>query len=125
MLPATSIPVAFVNVTDRERATAFYRDTLGLTVRSDDEFGTFFDLGGALLRVTPMPDHRAHPHPVLGWKAPDIKAAVAALAERGVTFAIYDGMGQDEAGIWSAPDGSAQVAWFSDPDGNVLSVSRA
>jgi len=41
-----------------------------------------------------------------------------------VTFKIYEGFGQDENGIWSPPGGGAKVAWFSDPDGNVLSLTQ-
>ena len=118
-------PVAFVNVSDRERAVDFYRGTLGLELRSSDDFGDFFDLGAALMRMTPMPDHMAHNHPVLGWNVADIASAVEALRARGVEFTIYEGMGQDDLGIWTAPDGKAKVAFFADPDGNMLSLSQA
>lgn len=118
-------PVAFLYVSNRERALGFYRETLGLELRSADGFGDFIDLGGALLRMTAMPDHKAHPHPVLGWNVGDIGAAVAALRDRGVAFTIYEGMAQDALGIWTAPDGAAKVAFFADPDGNVLTLSQA
>jgi catechol 2,3-dioxygenase-like lactoylglutathione lyase family enzyme len=118
-------PVAFLYVSDRARALSFYQGTLGLALRSADAFGDFLDLGGALARMTAMPGHKASPHPVLGWDVEDIGAAVAALRERGVAFTIYEGMGQDEAGIWTAPDGASKVAFFADPDGNVLSLSQA
>ena len=71
-----------------------------------------------------MPDHQAHPHPVLGWNVDDIAGAVEALTNNGVTFTIYEGMGQDALGIWTSPDGKAKVAFFTDPDGNVLSLSQ-
>jgi catechol 2,3-dioxygenase-like lactoylglutathione lyase family enzyme len=118
-------PVVFVSVADRERALAFYRDVLGLELRSSDAHGDFLQLGPALLRMTAMPDWKAQPHPVLGWNVPDIAATAAALRERGVKFAIYEGFGQDELGIWTSPDGTARVAWFADTDGNVLSLSQA
>jgi len=123
-LQQTGTPVAFLYVGERERALAFYRDTLGLALRSADDFGDFIDLGGGLLRMTVMPDHKPHPHPVLGWNVDDIGAAVAALRERGVAFAIYEGMGQDSDGIWTSPDGATKVAFFADPDGNVLTLSQ-
>jgi predicted enzyme related to lactoylglutathione lyase len=63
------------------------------------------------------------PYTVLGWTVADIEAAVDELAGRGVTFNRYDGMGQDDRGIWTAP-GGARIAWFKDPDGNTLSVSQ-
>jgi catechol 2,3-dioxygenase-like lactoylglutathione lyase family enzyme len=118
-------PVAFVNVAERDRALAFYCGVLGLKLRSSDPFGDFVQMDGALLRITALPDHKAHPHPVLGWNVPDIVATARSLRARGVTFAIYEGMGQDDLGVWTAPDGQAKVAWFADPDGNVLSIAQA
>jgi catechol 2,3-dioxygenase-like lactoylglutathione lyase family enzyme len=118
-------PVAFVNVTERERALAFYCGTLGMPVRSSDQFGDFLDLGGALLRVTALPDHKAAGHPVLAWNVEEIGSAVDALRAQGVEFAIYEGFGQDERGVWSSPDGASKLAWFVDPDGNVLMLSQA
>jgi catechol 2,3-dioxygenase-like lactoylglutathione lyase family enzyme len=117
-------PVAFLYVGDRERALGFYRDTLGFALRSSDDFGDFIDLGGALVRMTVMPDHKAHPHPVLGWNVEDIGAAATALRDNGITLIIYEGMGQDAIGIWTAPDGKTKVAFFADPDGNVLSLAQ-
>jgi catechol 2,3-dioxygenase-like lactoylglutathione lyase family enzyme len=117
-------PVAFVNVVDRARANGFYRDVLGLTLLSADDFGDFFDLGGALLRMTALPDHVPGPHPVLGWQVPDIAGRMAELRGRGVTFRIYPGMGQDADGVWLAPDGGTRVAWFDDSEGNLLSLTQ-
>jgi catechol 2,3-dioxygenase-like lactoylglutathione lyase family enzyme len=127
MTPALSgTPVTFLYVSDRARTLAFYGETLGLAVRSadSDEYGEVLDLGGALLRVTVMADHKPHPHPVLGWNVPDIGAAAEALSARGISLAIYEGMGQDARGIWSAPDGKTKLAWFADPDGNMLMLSE-
>ena len=123
-LQQTGTPVAFLYVGERARALGFYRDTLGLALHSSDDFGDFIDLGAALARMTVLPDHKAHPHPVLGWNVADIGAAVEALRGRGVAFAIYEGMGQDALGIWTAPDGKTKVAFFADPDGNVLTLSQ-
>ena len=121
----TSTPVAFVNITNRERALSFYCETLGLELRSTDSFGDFLGLRNALLRVTSLAEHQAHGHPVLGWNVDDVVSTVRELQSRGVEFIIYEGMGQDENGIWTSPDGNTHVAFFSDPDGNVLSVSKA
>jgi catechol 2,3-dioxygenase-like lactoylglutathione lyase family enzyme len=123
-LPQSATPVAFLYVTDRERALGFYRDTLGFALRSADDFGDFIDLGGALVRMTVMPDYKPSPHPVLGWNVADIEAAVKAMRDRGVAFTIHEGFGQDELGIWTAPDGKSKVAFFADPDGNVLTLSQ-
>ncbi len=123
-LQQSATPVAFLYVSDRERALGFYRDTLGLALRSADAFGDFIELGGALLRMTVMPDHQAHPHPVLGWNVEDIRATVEALRDLGIAFTIHEGLGQDALGIWTAPDGNTRIAFFADPDGNVLTLSE-
>lgn len=119
-----STPVAFLYTSDRERALGFYRDTLGLALHSSDPFGDFISLGAALVRMTVLPDHKAHEHPVLGWNVDDIVAAVEALRHRGVDCLVYEGYGQDALGIWSAPDGKSKLAWFADPDGNVLMLNQ-
>lgn len=117
-------PVSFLYVADRTRALAFYCETLGFALHSSDPFGDFIDLGGAMVRMTVMPDLKAHGHPVLGWNVDDIGAAVDALAGRGIAFAIYEGMGKDERGIWTAPDGVTKVAFFADSEGNALSLAQ-
>jgi catechol 2,3-dioxygenase-like lactoylglutathione lyase family enzyme len=116
--------VAFVHVADGDAAEAFYGGRLGLDLVSRDSFGMFFAIGDALLRVTPLPDFAGGPHPVAGWDVPDIRATAAGLSAAGVPLTVYDGMGQDALGIWTAPDGGAKVAWFQDPWGNVLSLSE-
>lgn len=117
-------PVAFLYVTDRERALKFYRESLGLELQSSDDFGDFIDLGSGLARMTVMPDFAATPHPVLGWNVDDINATVKALRDRGIVFNIHEGMGQDALGIWTSPDGRSKVAFFSDSEGNVLTLSQ-
>ena len=92
--------------------------------KGDDGFAALFDLAGVTLRLTEVPGYTAPPTPVLGWEVPDMEAAVAALSANGVRMNIYEGLGQDEKGIWTAPDGSCKVAFFSDPDGNGLSLTQ-
>lgn len=121
----SSTPVAFLYVKDRDRALNFYLEKLGFQLRSSDGFGDFIDLGSGLIRMTVMPDHTASAHPVLGWNVGDIRATATALRECGIAFTIYEGMGQDALGIWTSPDGASKVAFFSDPDGNVLTLSQA
>lgn len=89
-----------------------------------DGFAALFDLAGTTLRLTEVPGYSAPRHPVLGWEVPDIEAAVAGLASNGVAMSVYEGLGQDERGIWTAPDLSCKVAFFSDPDGNGLSLTQ-
>lgn len=118
-------PVAFILTADRVRAKPFYAGALGLSILREDDFAVTFDLGGgATIRLTDLPGHTAAEHTVLGWSVPDIRASVAALRARGVTFRTYEGFGQDADGVWTPPGGGAQVAWFTDPDGNVLSLTQ-
>ena len=117
-------PVAFILTADRIRAKPFYAGVLGLRMVAEDDFAVTFDLGnGAVIRLTDLPGHVAREHTVLGWNVPDIRDSVARLTASGITFRLFDGSGQDEDGIWTAP-GGAKVAWFTDPDGNVLSLTQ-
>ncbi len=119
-----ALPVAMINTRDRKVAEPFYADTLGLTRKGDDGFAALFDMGGVTLRLTEVPNYSAPPHPVLGFKVADIDATVASLAGKGVTMNVYEGLGQDARGIWTAPDGSCRVVFFNDPDGNMLSATQ-
>jgi predicted enzyme related to lactoylglutathione lyase len=110
---------------DRARASTFYHDTLGLTMTYEDNFAAVFNTGGVTLRVSVVADFTPHEHTILGFNVSDVAATVKALHEKGVTFNIYKGFNQDEHGIWTAPGGMVRVAWFKDPDGNVLSVTNA
>jgi catechol 2,3-dioxygenase-like lactoylglutathione lyase family enzyme len=114
--------VAFVSTTDGPRARAFYEGVLGLRVVEDDDFALTLDSAGTKVRVTKVKALSPAPSTVLGWEVADIVANVRALGDRGVRFEKYEFLDQDALGIWSAP-GGARVAWFKDPDGNVLSLS--
>lgn len=122
---ADARPVAMIITRDRKAAEPFYAEVLGLRRKGDDGFAALFDLAGVTLRLTEVPGHTAQPHPVLGWDVPDMEAAVAALTAKGVTMNVYEGLGQDERGIWTAPDASCKVAFFNDPDGNGLSLTQS
>lgn len=123
-LPQNATPVAFVLTRDRAATLPFYRDTLGLKLKSEDPFAAVFDLGGgAELRLTTVPGHTPSPHTVLGWEVADIRAAMAGLKARGVAFRIYEGFGQDADGVWTAPGGARKICWFDDPEGNNLSLA--
>lgn len=115
--------VAFVYVADIERAVGFYRDTLGLKVADTDPYGAMLEAGAGLLRLTRMPGHAAHEHPVFGLHVTDFAAVFERLRGKGVRFTVYEGM-TDEHGVCRGGDGKA-MAWFADPDGNVLMLSEA
>jgi len=115
--------VAFAAATDLHRARAFYEQVLGLPVVAQNDFACVLDANGTALRVTAVPEVRPASYTVLGWKVTDIAATVRGLAVRGVVFLRYDGMNQDEDGVWTSPSGD-KVAWFADPDGNILSLTQ-
>lgn len=121
----TAKPAIVICTRDRARSTAFYRDALGLLLAYEDNLAAVFHTGGVTLRVSTVPDFTPHEHTILGFGVPDVPATVTALRERGVTFNIYPAFPQDELGILTVPGGTTQVAWFKDPDGNVLSVTNA
>lgn len=121
MLDATQV-IAFVSTTDMARARTFYEDTLGLRFVADEGFALVFDLAGVMLRVTRVDELRPQPFTVLGWRVADAGAAARELAGRGVVFERYQGLEQDSLGIWRSPSG-ARIAWFRDPEGNVLSIT--
>ena len=115
--------VAFAATTDGKRAADFYGRVLGLEIRSDDEFAIAFDAAGTELRLQKVERFTPHPFTTLGWQVPNVTNAVRTLSARGVVTERYPWMDQDADGIWSAPSG-ARVAWFKDPDGNLLSVAE-
>jgi hypothetical protein len=76
-----------------------------------------------MIRIVKVPDFTPLRSTVLGWKVDDIAGMVDWLRKRGVVFDKYPFVQDKERGIWTAPGGS-KIAWFKDPDGNVLSVSE-
>lgn len=116
--------MAFVATRDPDRAKAFYGTTLGLRLVEEQlPFALVFDANGTMLRVSVVKELAAAPYTVLGWEVADIAETAKQLAAAGVKLERFPGMPQDELGIWTAP-GGAKVAWFKDPDGNVLSVTQ-
>jgi catechol 2,3-dioxygenase-like lactoylglutathione lyase family enzyme len=115
--------VTFLLTQNPEAAIAFYRDKLGLNYLRDDGFALVFDLHGVMLRIGKVPSFTPAPNTVLGWESRDIASAMLALEQKGIAFERYPNMGQDAQGICTFPNGD-KVAWFKDPDGNVLSLSQ-
>ena len=116
--------MAFSATTDAPRAKAFYQDQLGLRLVSEEQYALVFDAGGTMLRVQRVKEVRQAQYTTLGWNVPDIAAMVEQLAKAGVKFEQYGLPGQDEKGIWTPPGSATKVAWFKDPDGNILSLTQ-
>jgi catechol 2,3-dioxygenase-like lactoylglutathione lyase family enzyme len=115
--------VAFVPTKDPAKARQFYEGVLGLRFVKDDRFALVLDANGIMVRVAKAADFKPVPFTILGWQVSEIEKVVAALQEKGVHFEIFGFLEQDQLGIWTAPGGD-KVAWFKDPDGNLLSVSQ-
>lgn len=115
--------MAFVATTDSARSRAFYEETLGLPLVSDEPFALVFNANGTMFRVQKVAAFTPQPFTVLGWKVDDIDTVAAALMRKRIACERFPGMVQDDHGVWSSPSG-ARVAWFKDPDGNLLSLTE-
>ena len=115
---------AFAATAQPDRALTFYRDTLGLRLLADDAFAVVFDSNGVQLRIQKVAKVEPPGHTVIGWEVAGIRAAMASLGTAGVVFERYPFLEQDAAGVWTAPGGT-RVAWFKDPDGNLLSLAES
>lgn len=128
MLPQSALSqceiVAFIPIVHAEAAKNFYGETLGLRLVSEElPFALVFDANGIMLRLAIVDQLGSARGTVLGWKVPDIAAVVKTLMQAGIRFERYEAMRQDDLGIWTTPTG-AKVAWFKDPDGNILSITE-
>ena len=123
MIPAAGQLTAFLATTDAARASRFYEGALGLRRVYEDSFALVFDSNGIELRLQKVPQFTPQPFTTLGWRVADIAATAATLSAGGVVFERFPGLDQDGQGIWAAPSG-ARIAWFRDPDGNLLSIAE-
>ena len=117
--------IAFAPTTDPTKARAFYEGVLKLRLVADEKpFALVFDANGTMLRVTSVQELKAQPFTILGWRVAEIESTVDRLVGAGVEFLRFQGMNDaDPRGIWNSP-GGARIAWFKDPDGNVLSLTE-
>lgn len=122
MLASTKM-IGFAITKDSKRARKFYADILGFTFVSEDQFALVIKTKENMIRISTVKDFTPAGHTILGWQVADIESVAAHLKERGVVFETYAWMKQSALGIWAAPGGD-KVAWFKDPDGNVLSISQ-
>ena len=115
--------MGFVITKDSKRARKFYEETLGFKFVSEDQFALVLKTDENMIRISPVKDFVPAQHTILGWEVKQIEQVASYLRERGVVFEHYPWMKHNELGIWDSPTG-AKVAWFKDPDGNVLSISQ-
>jgi catechol 2,3-dioxygenase-like lactoylglutathione lyase family enzyme len=116
--------VAFLATSNSDRARTFYQSTLGLRLVGDDPFALVFDANGVMIRIQKVETVAPVPYTALGWHVADVAATIQRLAANGVILERYTWLEQDDVGVWRSPSG-AKVAWFKDPDGNVLAVTQS
>ena len=116
-------PVAFLASEDLDRSAPFFGDVLGLPLASRSPYALVFEIEGASLRVTKVDGLQPQPFTVFGWQVLDIRSTIESLRDRDIVMLRYAGMDQDDDGVWTTPNGD-QIAWFHDPDSNVLSVTQ-
>jgi catechol 2,3-dioxygenase-like lactoylglutathione lyase family enzyme len=114
---------AFIPTTKPIESKLFYKDILGLPLISEDGYAMEFDAKGTLLRITIVPELTPQPFTVLGWNVNDIYSTIKSLNNKNISCEKFDFLDQDDLGIWTSPNGS-KVAWFKDPDGNLLSLTE-
>lgn len=118
---ADAPPVCFVATKDAKRARDFYGGVLGLRLVSEDSSALVFHAGPTTLRVQKVPEFKPQPFTVVGWVVRDVAGTAATLRAKGVVFLRFPWMDRE---VWTAP-GGALVAWFEDPDGNMLSLTQS
>ncbi len=116
--------IAFLPIVNVAQAKHFYREVLGLRLLSEEPpIALVFDAHGIMLRLVIAKEVPPRFGTALGWRVADAAVVVKELAAAGIGFERYQGMNQDALGVWTSPTG-AKVAWFKDPDGNLLSISE-
>jgi catechol 2,3-dioxygenase-like lactoylglutathione lyase family enzyme len=115
--------VAFLPSLDLDLSDRFYSGVLGLRRVESTAFANVYDANGTELRVTHVGQLPPVSHTVLGWRVANVSAEILELRAAGVEFKLYDSVAQDKDGVWESPSG-ARIAWFSDPDGNTLSLQQ-
>lgn len=115
--------VGFVPTKDYDRARAFYEGKLGFEFLSLDQYALVMRVGGHMVRIIKLPNFTPLQATILGWQVENIEEVVAWLVECGVTTEKYPFVQDQQLGIWTTPNGD-KVAWFKDPDSNVLSISQ-
>ena len=121
MLAAANL-VGFLATRDPARSRSFFAETLGLELVADDAFALVFDSNGTQVRVVKVAESTPLPFTVMGWETGEFDETVSGLTARGIAFERFPQLEQDSMGVWNAPGGT-RIAWFKDPDGNLLSIA--
>jgi catechol 2,3-dioxygenase-like lactoylglutathione lyase family enzyme len=112
----------FARITDAARARRFYEGVLGLKFAYENDYVMVFRSGTSQVMTQKVDTFTPIGATIVGWEVAGIEKVVSDLQKRGAVFERFEGMTQDELGIWESPAG--KVAWFKDPDGNTLAVSE-
>lgn len=115
--------IAFIATARPDEARAFYREVLGLRFLEESDFSLVFLSGETMVRVQKVPEMTPGSDTALGWAVDSIEQRMAELAENGVVFERFGELAAGDDPVWVAPDGT-KVAWFRDPDGNLLSLTE-
>jgi len=118
--------IGFIPTRDPQKSREFYVRTLGLRFVSEDHFAIVVDSNGMMVRITNVSnagDFKPFPFTILGWNVENAEQTVRELTQKGITFERFPGLQQNAHGIWQSPAG-AKIAWFKDPDGNLLSITE-
>ena len=115
--------VGFIPTKDYDKARAFYEGKLGFEFVSLDQYALVMNAGGRMIRIAKVPNFTPLQGTILGWQVENIQSVAAWLRDRGVPLEKYPFVQDRELGIWTTPNGD-RVAWFKDPDGNILSISQ-
>ena len=115
--------VGFLATIRPSDARAFYCDVLGLEFVQDGPFALVVGAANATVRIQKVPAFTPLPFTAMGWKVDDVRETALSLVAKGVRFERFEGMSQDDVGVWVSPSG-ARVCWFRDPDGNLLSLTQ-
>lgn len=115
--------MAILPTTKPKQSKAFYSETIGLKLVSEDDYALVFTGNGVTLRITTVHQFTPFPFTALGFQIEEIESQVKSLIKKGVEFKRYESLEQDNLGIWNSPS-TARVAWFEDPDGNLISLTE-
>ncbi len=115
--------VSFIATANPAESKTFYQDVIGLTLIAETQFALIFDSNGVTLRIQKVQAVPEVAHTLLGWEVEDMATAVSSLQAKGVQFEQFEGLPQDDDGVWTI--GNEKIAWFKDPDGNTLSINSS